>query len=122
MQLVSFLPATLLLAAASAQETTWTCPGASNTNATLAVGDKVYSYNIQCDTHYLGDEITRFYVQDSNLQTCAQSCSEHQDGIAPCKAATVVSMTSTCILRSTVGDVAQRPGLLTAVLESVACK
>ncbi|EME79702.1 uncharacterized protein MYCFIDRAFT_199383 [Pseudocercospora fijiensis CIRAD86] len=121
MQLFSLLPATLLLAAVSAQETTWSCPAASNTNATIAVGDKNYNYNIQCDTHYFGDEVTRFYVQDSNLEACAKSCSEHQEGSAPCKAATVVSMTSTCILRSSVGDIAQRPGLLTAVLESVAC-
>ncbi|KXS98979.1 hypothetical protein AC578_4995 [Pseudocercospora eumusae] len=119
MQPFSLLPAMLLLAAASAQEATWTCPAASNTNATIALDDKNYTYNIQCDTHYFGDEITRFYVQDSNLQTCAQSCSQHQDANAPCKAATVVSMTSTCILRSAVGDIAQRPGLLTAVLESV---
>lgn len=112
--LSTLLLPTLTLAQSSAA--TFTCPADSNKNATILAGTQPYTYNIQCDTHYLGDEITRFYTADG-LKACAEACSNHQWEEKPCRSATIVKTTSTCILRSSVGEIAQRPYVECAVLQ-----
>lgn len=121
MQLLPLIPATLLLATASAQEATWKCPGAPDKDVPLVVGSKTYKYKIKCDTQFLGDEITRFYA-NFDLKACAKACSEHQDNPAPCESATIVKVTGICILRSSVGEVVQSPYVECALLDSFTCK
>lgn len=90
------------------------CPEDSEQPSSQTVDGVTYNYTVFCDTHFLGDEIIR--SSSTGLEDCATKCSQQSasDG-ADCKTATFVSMTSECILRSTKGDIAQRPGLETVV-------
>ncbi|CAK4034674.1 Hypothetical predicted protein [Lecanosticta acicola] len=80
-------------------------------SATLLAGTQPYVFAIHCGAHYLGDEITRFSTTTTSttgagLRACAEACANHQWVAKPCRSATLVEPTSTCILRSSVGEVA----------------
>lgn len=90
------------------------CSQDSGKSSSQTIDGVTYNYTVYCDTHFLGDEIARSY--STGLEDCATKCSQQSasDGI-DCINATFVTMTSQCILRSTKGDIAQRPGLETVV-------
>ncbi|KAM3422729.1 hypothetical protein BST61_g214 [Cercospora zeina] len=99
----SFTIVTWLIAAVAAE---WTCPQDHNTNYTV-YGKQ---WNMQCDNSIQGTDIRRFFNRQDTLLSCAYACAEDPT----CLGTSYISMTYTCILKSSIDAINMRPGVWSA--------